>query len=222
MNTLPVRVRAGAEEVGEAVAGMQRQLAGLLAHEHAPLALAQQASGVTAPAPLFTSLLNYRHGRGSRPEPGDGFDGIELLYVRERTNYPLGVDIDDTGTGFAFTVRAIAPADPAQVCALLHAVTANLVTALEADPQARLSAVPVLDEAERRQLLADWNDTAVPVPAVTLPELFAAQAGRTPDAVAVACGDAVPELRGAGRRGRAGWRGCWCRGGRGRSGWWRW
>ena len=53
----------------------------------------------------------------------------------------------------------------------------------------------MLDAAERRQLLAGWNDTARDVPPVTLPELFAVQAGRTPDAVAVACGDACLSYR---------------------------
>ena len=192
-NTLPVRVDTGAVGVAEAVASMQAHLAGLLAHEHAPLMLAQRASGVAAPVPLFTSILNYRHGqgrdRGQQLGAGGGLAGIRMLFTRDRTNYPLTVAVDDTGTGFAFTVDAVAPGDPAQVCALLHTAAASLVSVLEDDPATPLSAVQVLDAAGREQVLAGWNDTAVPVPGVGgVHELAAVRAAGCPDVVAVACG----------------------------------
>ncbi|WP_369392749.1 amino acid adenylation domain-containing protein [Streptomyces sp. CG1] len=88
INTLPVRVRSHGMAVAEAVREMQEQLAGLLRHEHAPLALAQQASGLPAQAPLFTSLLNYRHSPGADQQHNTGIDGVELLRSEERTNYP--------------------------------------------------------------------------------------------------------------------------------------
>ena len=68
----------------------------------------------------------------------------------------------------------------------------RLVRVLEvvaADPGVRVSRVEVLGPGERARVLTGWNDTAVVVPRVTLPELFAAQVGRSPDAVAVAFGD---------------------------------
>ncbi len=46
----------------------------------------------------------------------------------------------------------------------------------------------VLGEAERRNVLVEWNDTRTDVPQVPVPEMFAAQAARTPDAVAVVAG----------------------------------
>ena len=190
MNTLPVRVLAGADGAAAALVRLQAQLAGLLAHEHAPLSLAQQASGVPAPAPLFTTLLNYRHIiPQSQPQHGGGLAGIHVLQVTDRTNYPLVVAVDDLGDGFTVIADVVAPAVPEQVCALLVTALDGLVTALEQAPATPLHQVVVLEAAERAQLLAGWNDTAVLVPAVTVPELIAVQAAVTPDAVAVVCGD---------------------------------
>ncbi|MEV4518573.1 condensation domain-containing protein, partial [Dactylosporangium sp. NPDC049525] len=59
-----------------------------------------------------------------------------------------------------------------------------------ADPSVRVSAVDVWDAGERDRVLVGWNDTAVEVPTLSLPGLFAAQVLRTPDAVAVV-GDGV-------------------------------
>ncbi|MGH7746346.1 MAG: condensation domain-containing protein, partial [Candidatus Dormibacteria bacterium] len=89
INTLPVRVAITGPGAVEAVHAMHTQLAQLLVHEHAPLALAQPASGVSPPTPLFTSLLNYRHSPAFEQQPDAGIEGITVLHAQERTNYPL-------------------------------------------------------------------------------------------------------------------------------------
>jgi hypothetical protein len=190
MNTLPVRARTGTTTAADALAAMRSQLAALLTHEHAPLVLAQQASGIPAHLPLFTTLLNYRHSR-PRDTRGDTAPrgGTTQMPGIRLSHYPLTVSVDDTTTGFAVTVDAVAPADPRQLCALLNTCLDSLATVLDTAPDTPLRQVSVLQTAERAQLLREWNDTAAAVAEVTLPELFAAQAARTPDAVAVACGD---------------------------------
>ena len=47
----------------------------------------------------------------------------------------------------------------------------------------------ILSAAERHSILHAWNDTAQPLLPTTVPELFGAQAARTPDAVAVVFGE---------------------------------
>ncbi|WP_050800097.1 non-ribosomal peptide synthetase [Streptomyces himastatinicus] len=58
---------------------------------------------------------------------------------------------------------------------------------LVAEPGARIGAIDVLSRAER-ELLSGRNETAAQLPGVTVPQLFAQQAARTPDAVAVTSG----------------------------------
>jgi len=48
---------------------------------------------------------------------------------------------------------------------------------------------PRLDEAESKRLLYRWNDTRTEFPPVCVHQLFEAQADRSPDAVAVVCGE---------------------------------
>lgn len=54
-----------------------------------------------------------------------------------------------------------------------------------AAPDLRLHQFDILDAAERRALLEGFNDSAVSVPDVTFPDLFEAQAARTPEAAAI-------------------------------------
>jgi amino acid adenylation domain-containing protein len=189
INTLPVRVRVDGTGVLAAMAGMREQLAELLVHEHAPLTLALRASGVSGDAPLFASLFNYRHNQPAARRPGSGFDGVRVLFTWSRTNYPLSVSVDDDGDRIGLTVDLAATVDPAVVCGLLHTTLENLVGALEVaiagGRDLPLSAVDVVDRVDRRRMLVEWNDGPVSVPAATMPELFAAQAARTPDAVAL-------------------------------------
>jgi len=61
----------------------------------------------------------------------------------------------------------------------------RVLKAVAADPDARLNEVDILSAEERRQVLADWNDTAAEVPSDCLPDLFDAQVAATPEATAV-------------------------------------
>ena len=81
--------------------------------------------------------------------------------------------------------------DAASIEALIERLERVLV-AVTADPTRRLSAVDLLDEAEHARL-EGWGNRAVltqPAPtSVSIPVVFAAQVARTPEAVAISCGE---------------------------------
>ena len=70
----------------------------------------------------------------------------------------------------------------------VEALVERLIRLLEAavtEPDRAIGRLDILAPAERHTILHAWNDTARALPSATLPELFAAQVARTPDAVAV-------------------------------------
>ena len=79
--------------------------------------------------------------------------------------------------------------DKASISRMLDHYEALLRSVVEA-PQQRVSQLSLLSESERRQLLREWNDTAVDYETeVTLGELFERQVERDPAAIAVTSGE---------------------------------
>src|SRR5262249_13821772 len=191
INTLPARIVLGEQSLEASLRQTQALLADLMRHEHAPLALAQRSSGVPAPAPLFSSLLNYRHspgaGQASPVETAQAWDGIEMLYGgEERTNYPCTLAIDDLGEGFLLTAQVQAPVKPERLCAMMRTALERLVEALEIDSRQMARSLDILPEEEKRQVILEWNASRAAYPREKcIHQLFQAQAELTPEAVAV-------------------------------------
>ncbi|UZE26281.1 amino acid adenylation domain-containing protein [Pseudomonas sp. B21-056] len=205
INTLPLRVSLGEQVARESVKAIHRRLTELLGHEHAPLALAQRCSGVTAPTPLFSALLNYRHNAVTVEVGAEAvWQGIEVLGGEERTNYPLSLAVDDEGEGFSLVVQAMAGIDARRIAGYMQTTLYSLVSALENAPDTALHTLQSLPSAELELLLDTWNATQVSYPLEqTIHQLFQAQAQVSPDAVAVVFGDrslSYAELNGQANR----------------------
>ena len=65
----------------------------------------------------------------------------------------------------------------------------RFVEAIAQDPSRPIGAIDILDAAERRRVLVEWNDTVRAVSPTTLPSLIEAQVARRGDATALVCED---------------------------------
>ncbi|MEU6127477.1 amino acid adenylation domain-containing protein, partial [Streptomyces sp. NPDC047123] len=149
--------------------------------------------------PLFQVLLAFQNtpevsldlpGLSFAVEPADaGVAKFDLSFnVTERHG-------DQGPAGIAGTLEYNGDLFDHGTAAALAARLERVLRALLADPDAPVSRIDLLDDAERHRVLTAWNDTArdgaVPEGAgadarpTTVPELFEAQAARTPDATAV-------------------------------------
>ncbi|WP_193747035.1 non-ribosomal peptide synthetase, partial [Dickeya sp. NCPPB 3274] len=190
LNTLPLRLSLGQVSVQQALRQTQDSLADLLNVEHASLAEIQQCSGVDAQSPLFTSLLNYRYDGGSQQlgaAERSGITGMNILFSQERTHYPVNISVNDhRGVGFSLDVQVDQRIGAERAGQMMLAALAELANALEQTPERPVPALNILPDAERQQVLHDFNDTAADFPAdQCIHERFEQQAARSPDTIAV-------------------------------------
>jgi amino acid adenylation domain-containing protein len=89
--------------------------------------------------------------------------------------------------------------DAATITRMLTAFQ-NLLRGVVVDPDQPLSALPLLTNTERHQLLVEWNKSHADYPNRCIHELFEAQAARTPDAVALVFEDKQLTYRELNRR----------------------
>ncbi|MBC8882368.1 condensation domain-containing protein, partial [Pseudomonas cerasi] len=188
INTLPLRVDIDATTVAEGLKTTHERLTSLLGHEHAPLVLAQRCSGVAAPTPLFSALLNYRHSvvGDVSAQAAAAWEGIESFGTEDNTNYPLTLNVDDLGDAFTLTIQAVQQINAQRIGEYMQVALHSLVEALEHTPHAALNSLPILPDDERELLLAGFNNTAHPYPRdVLIHQLIEHQVNQRPDACAV-------------------------------------
>ncbi len=188
VNTLPLRLSLRGRNVDDLVQHTHRELSQLLDHESVPLTLAQRCSAVAGSAPLFTSLLNYRHSAPDMDVAAAAAAGVRVLARGEAwTNYPITMTVDDLGDGFLLMAKVDQRIGAERVIAYLRATLYSLLSALENAPDTPALSLSVLPESERCKLIEQFNATQAPWPATKfIQQLFEEQVERTPRATAVA------------------------------------
>jgi amino acid adenylation domain-containing protein/non-ribosomal peptide synthase protein (TIGR01720 family) len=205
INTVPVRIDVdGQSGVTDWLRGIQESQLDSRSHEYLSLSQIQQVSGVggvPAGSSLFNSILvfeNYPHHSAAAARYGLR---VGDYLGDEHTNYAL------TCTAYAADELQLAVGyDPALFdSSTIERMAGHLVTLLGAvatAPDTAVARLPMLTDAETRQLLVERNDTAVTnPPARCVQELFAEQVRSTPEAMAVS--SAGEELTFAGLEERA-------------------
>ncbi|KAG0352352.1 hypothetical protein BGZ54_002839, partial [Gamsiella multidivaricata] len=184
INTLPLRVDVEEINVVDSLRRVHADLAALLEHEHASLALAQRCSSVPSGMPLFSALLNYRHNAASDQETTAG-TGIEVIEGHERTNYPLVLSVEDYGSALGLTAKVIQPYESSRICGYMQQALQNLVEALECAPETPVQALEILP-ADEHELFRSWNRTDALYPSDRcIHQLFEDQVKLSPEAIAI-------------------------------------
>ena len=192
LNTVPVRVHIDeGDSLLDLSQKLRRQFLDARPFDHLPPQRIKSASQVPANQPLFETVVAFEPQ--SLDETMRALGGLwanRRVTLHDPAIFPVVLTASAGNIRIDFD-RARLDQDSVQ------RMLGHLRTLLEgaiADPHCAPSALPLLTETERRELVEEFNRPA-PAPKARLPfdgnatlhSLFEAQAARTPDAVALTC-----------------------------------
>ncbi|HEY0513394.1 MAG TPA: amino acid adenylation domain-containing protein, partial [Thermoanaerobaculia bacterium] len=130
------------------------------------------------------------HTQAMEPPHLVGVEAEEVRLSIEAARFDLTVSLTETAAGLSGEIEYSRDLFDATTVRRFAGHLRTLLAGAAAQPEARVSELPLLSPAERDELLVEWNDTAREYPGSALVhELFAAQAQRRPEALAVVSGD---------------------------------
>ncbi len=189
MITLPLRVQLGVtDSLRELLRAVQMDVLSGQEHGQVPLAAMKRASEVPADQPLFESLVviaNYPASDVGRA------DGVQIVGRSswERTHFPLTLIVEP---GALATLQLHYRRDifDDRAAERLYKQLEQVLRAMcEAHLDSPHQSLSIVGEAEQRLLLRAWAGPERTVARECLKQRFEAQVSRTPELVAVRCGE---------------------------------
>jgi non-ribosomal peptide synthetase component F len=188
INTLPVRVQIERQvDIWHWLKQLQDQQSEARQYDYTPFVNILEWSEIPNGQELFESLLVFENypidealKRGIRALK------IEDVKVVEQTHYPLMVRIVQLEAGLSCTIvydsARLLPTTIEHLLGHWHRLLEGMVET----PDTTLADLPLLTNAERHQLLVEWNATSSSYPTeMCLHQLFEVQVEQTPEAIAL-------------------------------------
>ena len=190
INTLPLRLRLqAAESLHDLLRRLQQQQSALLEHSHLGLSEIQRLAGL---GELFDTLMVYESYPIDEASLQAQSQQLSVAFHShhggDTSHYPLGLSAvpgERIRLGFSYRTDVYSPA---QIQRLADSYT-RILEAFAEQPQQPLAQLDVLPSLERQRVLHDWNERALPVPALDLATVLEQQAARSPDATALIFGE---------------------------------
>ncbi|HEY7099297.1 MAG TPA: amino acid adenylation domain-containing protein [Terriglobales bacterium] len=139
--------------------------------------------------PLFQALINYEDATWHELNLS-GTKSVEVPVHNGTAKFDLSLCIVDCVKGFHLSLEYNSALMDAQMARRMLASLETMMESAVVDANIRVSDLPLLTEAERREVVTRWNQTKLDFPQnATIHEQIEAQAERTPEAVALEFGE---------------------------------